>query len=82
MLRSKKTVYQKERSFIFAYSNKRKMANIAYRNKHSFAFFLVLSETFVPLGCCLPMALIKAATLEEGSSNLVGTWSVWFLRHQ
>ena len=24
----------------------------------------------------------KTATLEDGSSNLFGTWSVWFLRHQ
>ncbi len=42
MLRSKKTVYQKERSFIFAYSNKRKLAKIAYRDKH-FCLFPCLS---------------------------------------
>ena len=41
MLRPKKTVYQKERSFIFAYSNKRKVAKIAYRDKLFCAFFLV-----------------------------------------
>jgi len=28
------------------------------------------------LGCCLPKVLIKAATLEDGSSNLIGAWSV------
>ncbi len=41
MLRPKKTAYQKERPFIFAYSNKRKVAKIAYRDKLFCAFFLV-----------------------------------------
>ena len=68
------------------------MAKIAYQDKRKsqksliaisiFAFFLVSADTSVPLGCCLPKALIKAATLEYSSSNLVGTCSVWFLRHQ
>lgn len=40
MLRSKKTVYQKERTFIFAYSNKRKTVKIAYRDKHFLPFSL------------------------------------------
>lgn len=40
MLRSPKTAYQKERPFIFAYFNKRKLAEIAYRDKHFYTFSL------------------------------------------
>ena len=61
-----KTAYQKSGHSHFAYSNKRKMAKIAYQDKRKsqksfiaisiFAFFLVSVDTSVPLSCCLPIA--------------------------